>query len=66
MATTYLPAGWIDWWSDAVHQGATVLRRQVPLHELPLYVRDDSLVVLGPERDYVGQRPADRSPWRPS
>ncbi|HEY4911722.1 MAG TPA: hypothetical protein VIJ73_19580, partial [Methylomirabilota bacterium] len=35
------------------------LRRQVPIHELPLYVRDDSLVVLGPEREYVGQRPAE-------
>jgi alpha-D-xyloside xylohydrolase len=57
---TYLPAGrWTDWWSGAVHEGPTILRRQVPLHELPLYVRDDSLVVLGPEREYVGQRPAD-------
>jgi alpha-D-xyloside xylohydrolase len=58
--TTYLPRGrWLDWWSGAVHEGPTTLRRQVPIEELPLYVREDSLVVLGPERSHVGERPAD-------
>jgi len=58
--TTYLPRGrWTDWWSGALHEGPTTLQRRVPLHELPLYVRDDSLVVLGPERSHVGERPAD-------
>ncbi|PYM95123.1 MAG: alpha-xylosidase [Candidatus Rokuibacteriota bacterium] len=58
--TTYLPRGrWTDWWSGAVHEGSTTIRRQVPLRELPLYVRDNSLVVLGPERSHVGERPAD-------
>ena len=58
--TTYLPRGrWTDWWSGAVHEGPTTLRRQVPLDELPLYVRDDSLVVLGPERNHVGERALD-------
>jgi alpha-D-xyloside xylohydrolase len=57
---TYLPRGrWTDWWSGALHEGPITLRRQVPLAELPLYVRDDSLVVLGPEREHVAQRPAD-------
>ncbi|PYN53293.1 MAG: alpha-xylosidase [Candidatus Rokuibacteriota bacterium] len=58
--TTYLPRGrWTDWWSGALHEGPTTLQRRVPLHELPLYVRDDSLVILGPERSHVGERPAD-------
>jgi alpha-D-xyloside xylohydrolase len=58
--TTYLPAGrWTDWWSGTVHQGPTTLQRRVPLRELPLFVRDESLVVLGPERSHVGERPAD-------
>ena len=58
--TTYLPAGrWLDWWSGAVHQGPTTIMRQVPLHELPLYIRENSLLVLGPERSHVGERPAD-------
>jgi len=60
VVTTYLPRGkWTDWWNGAVHEGPTTLRRQVPLEELPLYVRDESLVVLGPERSHVGERPAD-------
>jgi alpha-D-xyloside xylohydrolase len=60
VVTTYLPPGkWTDWWTGAVHQGPTTIRRQVPLEELPIYVRDESLVVLGPERSHVGERPAD-------
>jgi alpha-D-xyloside xylohydrolase len=60
MVTTYLPRGkWTDWWTGAVHEGPATISRQVPLAELPLYVRDESLVVLGPERSHVGERPAD-------
>ena len=60
VVTTYLPQGrWTDWWTGTVHEGPTTIRRQVPLHELPLYVRDESLAVLGPERSHVGERPAD-------
>jgi len=58
--TTYLPRGrWMHWWSGEVLEGPTTIRRQVPLEEIPLYVREDSLVVLGPEREHVGERPAD-------
>jgi alpha-D-xyloside xylohydrolase len=58
--TTYLPRGrWVDWWSGAVHAGPATLRRTVPLEEIPLYLRDDALVVLGPERLHVGERPVD-------
>jgi alpha-D-xyloside xylohydrolase len=58
--TTYLPPGrWLDWWSGAVVEGARTLRRQVPLRELPLYLRKNSLLVLGPVRQHVAERPAD-------
>ena len=58
--TTYLPRGrWLDWWSGAVQEGPTTLRRQAPLRELPLYLRENSLLALGPERSHVGERPAD-------
>ena len=58
--TTYLPPGrWMDWWSGAVHQGPMTLRRQVPLRELPLYLRENSLLVLGPVRSHVAERAAD-------
>src|SRR5262249_52975191 len=60
LVTTYLPPGrWLDWWSQTVHQGPTTLRRRVPLRELPLYLRENSLFVLGPVRNYVAEAPAD-------
>ena len=60
MVTTYLPRGkWTDWWTGAVHEGPTTISRRVPLEELPLYVRDESLVVLGPARSHVAERAAD-------
>ena len=58
--TTYLPQGrWLDWWHGAIHEGPTTLRRQVPLREIPLYLRENSLLPLGPERSHVGERPVD-------
>jgi alpha-D-xyloside xylohydrolase len=58
--TTYLPSGrWMDWWSGAVHHGPVTIRRQVPLRELPLYLRENSLLVLGPVRQHVGEAAAD-------
>jgi alpha-glucosidase (family GH31 glycosyl hydrolase) len=58
--TTYLPQGhWLDWWSGATVEGPTTLRRKVPLREMPLYLRENSLLPLGPERSHVGERPAD-------
>jgi hypothetical protein len=49
----------MDWWSGAVLEGPRALQRQVPLRELPLYLRENSLLVLGPVRSHVGERPAD-------
>ena len=58
--TTYLPPGrWMDWWSGAIHQGPVTIRRQVPLRELPLYLRENSLLVLGPVRNHVAERAVD-------
>lgn len=57
----YLPSGtWHDWWSGERHQGPGHLRLEAPLGRLPLYVRGDSLLVTGPEMEYVGQRE-----WQP-
>jgi len=58
--TTYLPRGqWLDWWTGRIHNGPMILRRQVPLEEVPLYLRENSLLPLGPERNYVGEKPLD-------
>ena len=57
----YLPPGrWFDFWSGEAIDGPRWLELTVPLERLPLYVRDDSLLPLGPEVTYVGEQP-----WRP-
>jgi len=59
MVTTYLPRGkWTDCGPGTVHEGPTTIRRQVPLEELPIYVRDESLVVPRTRAQPVGERPA--------
>jgi len=59
-ARVYLPRGrWFDFWSDEALDGPRWLDLNVPLDRLPLYVRDDSLLPMGPEQTYVGERPWD-------
>jgi alpha-D-xyloside xylohydrolase len=57
----YLPEGrWHDFWSGEVLDGPRWLDITVPLDRLPVYVRDDSLLPMGPEQTYTGERP-----WEP-
>jgi alpha-D-xyloside xylohydrolase len=57
----YLPPGrWYDFWSGEALNGPCWLDLTVPLDRIPLYVRDDSLVPMGPEQSHVGERP-----WSP-
>jgi alpha-glucosidase len=54
----YLPAGkWVDYWTDAVHQGPAWLVAEAPLDVLPLYVRAGSIIPSGPDMEFFGQRP---------
>jgi alpha-D-xyloside xylohydrolase len=58
--TTYLPRGhWQDWWSGAILDGPRTISQQVPLERIPLYLRENSIVPLGPERNFVAERPVD-------
>jgi alpha-D-xyloside xylohydrolase len=60
-ALVYLPPGaWYDWWSGERLEGPRHQQLEAPLERLPMYVRDDSLLVTAPEMDYVGERE-----WRP-
>ncbi len=56
----YLPRGrWFDFWSGDAIDGPRWLNITVPLAQLPLYVRDDSLLPMGPEQSYIGEQPWD-------
>jgi alpha-glucosidase len=56
----YLPAGeWYDYWTDKRLRGPLTLLADAPLDRLPLYVRVGSVLPLGPELRYTGEKPLD-------
>jgi alpha-D-xyloside xylohydrolase len=58
--TVYLPAGkWYDYWNGSAYSGPAVLHIEPDLDELPLYVRSDSIIPMGPDMAFVGERPFD-------
>ncbi len=45
----YLPKGnWYDFWTGRIIQGGTSIRVEAPLHKIPLFVREGSMIPLGP------------------
>jgi alpha-D-xyloside xylohydrolase len=58
--TVYLPAGrWIDYWTKEELEGPKNITCRAPLDRLPLFVRADSIIPMGPEMNYVGEKPFD-------
>jgi alpha-glucosidase (family GH31 glycosyl hydrolase) len=56
----YLPEGtWFDYWSGEEYQGPLNLQVQPPLEVLPLYIKGDSIIPMGPDMSYVGEKPFD-------
>jgi alpha-D-xyloside xylohydrolase len=56
----YLPHGlWIDYWTKEVIVGSQWVILAAPLDTLPLWVRGGSILPLGPEMDFVDQKPLD-------
>jgi alpha-D-xyloside xylohydrolase len=57
--SVYLPAAntWYDFWTGKMLQGRQQLQVDAPLQTLPLFIRAGSIVPLGPEIEYVDQKP---------
>jgi alpha-D-xyloside xylohydrolase len=56
----YLPkAKWYDFWTGASREGGAMIDAAAPLDRMPLFVRSGSIVPMGPELEYVSQKPAD-------
>jgi alpha-D-xyloside xylohydrolase len=55
----YLPAGaeWYDFHSGAKHAGGQSVEASAPLARMPLYVRAGSIVPVGPDIQYTGEKP---------
>jgi alpha-D-xyloside xylohydrolase len=57
----YLPAaaGWYDFWTGTAVTGGQTIEAPAPYDAIPLYVRAGSIVPLGPELQYAGEKLAD-------
>jgi alpha-D-xyloside xylohydrolase len=57
----YLPrdADWYDFWTGALEPGGRHIEAPAPYESLPLYVRAGSILPIGPELQFTGEKPAD-------
>lgn len=55
----YLPAAaaWYDFWTGEKIAGRRTIQAAAPIDKIPLYVRAGSIVPLGPEVEYAGEKP---------
>ena len=60
-ATTYLPKGalWYDFWTGKRYKGGQSVTVEATLHQVPMFVRAGSILPLGPEMQYVGEKKWD-------
>ena len=54
------PGDWIDAWTGETVSGPATVTNQVPLDEIPIYVRSGAILPLAPEMQFTGEKP-----WNP-
>ena len=61
LATKYLPKGcdWYDFWTGRRFKGGQTVSLQTTLDQVPMFVRAGSILPLGPEMQYVGEKAWD-------
>jgi alpha-D-xyloside xylohydrolase len=57
----YLPSacGWYDFYSGKFLNGGQKIHSEAPYGRMPLYVREGTILPVGPEIQYTGEKPAD-------
>ena len=60
-ATKYLPKGaqWYDFWTNKAYKGGQDVTFETTLDRVPMFVRAGSILPLGPEMQYVGEKAWD-------
>lgn len=57
----YLPRGqWTDFYDDTVEEGGKWMEQVVPLDKIPVYVKENAIIPMGPEMEYIGQKEDDQ------
>ena len=55
-AKSTLPAGdWYDWWTGEKSTGGQVVKREVDLKTMPIYVRAGAIIPVDPVRQYIDE-----------
>ncbi len=56
----YLPEGeWLDFWTHKRFKGGQFITAVAPLETTPLYLRAGSIVPMGPEMNFIGEKASD-------
>ena len=57
--SVYLPAGtnWIDYWTGKSYEGGQTIEAAAPIEQLPLFVRQGSIVPTAPALQHTGELP---------
>lgn len=57
----YLPEGvnWIDFWTGEKHAGGQTISKETPLDIIPLYVKEGSILPIGPKVEYATEKQWD-------
>ena len=65
-AVKYLPKGtfWYDFWTGVRYKGGQDLKLTTSLDKVPMFVRAGSILPLGPEMQYVGEKSWDNLEMR--
>ncbi len=60
-ATKYLPKGtqWYDFWTNKLYKGGQTITLETTFDRVPMFVRAGSILPLGPEMQYVGEKAWD-------
>jgi alpha-D-xyloside xylohydrolase len=61
-ASKYLPKGavWYDFWTGRQYRGGQTVTLETRLNRVPMFVRAGSILPLGPEMQYVGEKAWDQ------
>ena len=65
-ATKYLPKGttWYDFWTGKQYKGGQNVTLETTIDRVPMFVRAGSILPLGPEMQYVGEKKWDNLEMR--
>ncbi len=58
--TVYLPDGtWTDYWTKKQYAGRQWIEYTAPLDVLPIFIRENAIIPMGPVMQYVDEKPLD-------